>query len=326
MRIPPESRIFISSTIQGAMRPYRRAAHDALKTVPVHSVLLEREWGSLGRKPRDERIVRRVAKEVRRSSALVAIMGNRTGARVRGTEYSLIEHEVMEAARKRIPILVYITPNSRFYSRLTRGEEGPIDLALLSSTEVIELVGSPDELQSKLRRDIRSRIEAEVANRHEVVVPSVLPVYWPTLASNPDELSKCPSRFFEELVAELLKADGWDVELVARNNVPGPDIIAVSSRLVDSVPLSLIVECKRYRGDRPVGVAAVRNLVYWVNEEYKSTLGMIATTSTFTSEAVSLVNTSHRWRISLKDQQEILRWLRRGAEQQHAADGASRPR
>ena len=57
---------------------------------------------------------------------------------------------------------------------------------------------------------------------------------------------------------------------------------------------------------RPVDVRDVRNLVYWLNEEYQATLGMIATTSKFTKNARDLVELRHRWRISLKDQATII--------------------
>ena len=51
MELLPSSRIFVSSTIQGDMRPYREAAFAALKKTASHGVLLEREWGHLGKKP-----------------------------------------------------------------------------------------------------------------------------------------------------------------------------------------------------------------------------------------------------------------------------------
>ena len=62
---------------------------------------------------------------------------------------------------------------------------------------------------------------------------------------------------------------------------------------------------------RPVDVRDVRNLVYWLNEEYQATLGMIATTSKFTKNARDLVELRHRWRISLKDQATIIDWIKR---------------
>ena len=91
--------------------------------------------------------------------------------------------------------------------------------------------------------------------------------------------------YFEILVAELLTADGWDIELVARNNAPGPDIIAISTKLIRNVTLKLIVECKRYSENNPVDIDVVRKIMYWVNKN-AATMGMIATTSRFTSAAL----------------------------------------
>jgi len=48
------------------------------------------------------------------------------------------------------------------------------------------------------------------------------------LISNQQELLKVNPRHFEELVAELLRADGYDeVILIPRSNAPGPDVIAI---------------------------------------------------------------------------------------------------
>ena len=71
----------------------------------------------------------------------------------------------------------------------------------------------------------------------------------------------------------------------------------------------MIVECKRWSEQHPVDIDVVRKVMYWVNEEYRATLGMIATTSRFTSAAIEQATRYHEWRLDLRDQTAILEWL-----------------
>jgi hypothetical protein len=176
------------------------------------------------------------------------------------------------------------------------------------------LFSDPRDLAESVLRDMTALTSGMLRNRNSksVVLASICPLDIKTILANPRELQICSPRRFEELVAELLAADGWeDVRLVPRNNAAGPDIIAVSTRLVRSAPLKMIVECKRHTDGRPVDIDVVRKVMYWVNEEYRATMGMIATTSRFTSGAAELARNSHFWRLTLKDQEAIIDWLRK---------------
>jgi HJR/Mrr/RecB family endonuclease len=312
LKLNSGDKVFLSSPF-GDILPYREEAHRTLQSLGLEPILLEKKWGPLRRDALDDSIVRNVCKEVSKCSAVVVILGERLGIRVPGTAFTMVEHEILSAQEAGIPIFTYVTPASRFFSRLKQRillDEHP-DIRLLAQSEEVYRTNDPSEFSSRLRRDLKLRLDYDVRSREMVLVSPVSTRYWATLAAQPEELARCSSRFFEELVAELLRADGWNVELVARNNAPGPDIVACSSRIIDSVPARLVVECKRYRRDRPVGVGEVRNLVYWLNEEYKATLGMIVTTSYFTKQAQSLAQEMHRWRVSLVDQRSIIRWLQR---------------
>ena len=55
----------------------------------------------------------------------------------------------------------------------------------------------------------------------------------------------------------------------------------------------------------------VSKVMYWVNEEYRATMGMIATTGRFTSNAIEQAKEYHQWRLDLKGQSEIIKWLQR---------------
>jgi HJR/Mrr/RecB family endonuclease len=125
------------------------------------------------------------------------------------------------------------------------------------------------------------------------------------LASNPRDLYSLTPRQFEELVAELLARQGFDVHTTARTRDGGKDIV-VSSRnpLGEQV---YYVECKRYGPDNPVGVALVREL-YGVVQSDRVTGGMLATTSYFTRDALGF-QSSVPHQLALKDHADLKRWL-----------------
>jgi len=137
----------------------------------------------------------------------------------------------------------------------------------------------------------------------------ITPLDIASLISNPRELQHVSPRAFEELIADLLTVDGWTVELIARNNASGPDIIAFTEKFSAGVPIKMIVECKRHRDGRPVDIDVVRKVMYWVNEEFRSTFGLIATTSRFTSVATQEAKERHRWRLDLRDQSSVVSWI-----------------
>lgn len=127
-----------------------------------------------------------------------------------------------------------------------------------------------------------------------------------TLSENRRELEKVDPRHFEELIAELLKADGYEVHLIPRLNMPGPDIIAFCST-PSGDRQCFVVECKRWA--KPVGIDIVRSMVYRIDHEFKASGGMLVTSSRFTSEARQEVERLHRWRLHLKDGGDVQRWI-----------------
>jgi len=83
----------------------------------------------------------------------------------------------------------------------------------------------------------------------------------------------------------------------------------MSRKLIRDIPVKMVVECKKWSPGKPVDVNVVRKVMYWVNGEYRATLGMIATTSRFTSNAIEQVHRLHEWRMKLKDHDAIVKWL-----------------
>jgi restriction endonuclease Mrr len=183
----------------------------------------------------------------------------------------------------------------------------------LINSHLVQIIKSPSDLLEKIPQAIVS-VEKNKKPKSEtsvIALPTIKHEDLILFIKYPEELLKCSSRYFEELIAELLKNDGWDVQIVKRNNAPGPDIIAVSTKLIHDTPTKMIVECKRHSINNPVDVNVVRKVMYWVNEEFQATLGMIATTSKFTKVAIERAEKSHAWRLNMKDQSSIIDWLKR---------------
>jgi HJR/Mrr/RecB family endonuclease len=126
------------------------------------------------------------------------------------------------------------------------------------------------------------------------------------LAEHSDELYRVPPRFFEELIAELLHATGWKVELSPIGADGGIDIVALRQDAV--VPHKMLVQAKRYGEHRKVDVRLVREFLHVVDDT-RATSGMIVTTSGFTAPAWEHQR-RYEWRLSLKDHAAILAWMR----------------
>lgn len=242
------------------------------------------------------------------ADVFLLLIGHRYGSVIGGGQVSGVEFELNAAVTLGKPTLVYLIETGEQPSEAVDAFR-----ARIADYTTVRLVTSPRELRDVVMGDLRALergqpIEGETAT---IVLPAIERIDLQTLFAHPDELQRCPPRFFEELVADLLRADGWEIDLVARNNAVGPDIIAVLSKSSGILRPKLIVECKRHSDHHPVDVNVVRKVMYWVNEEYRATFGMIATSSRFTSAAVEHTRQHHEWRLALRDQQAILEWLQR---------------
>lgn len=125
------------------------------------------------------------------------------------------------------------------------------------------------------------------------------------LKRNPEDIYKLTSRKFEELIAEILKDRGWEVELTKETRDGGKDIIAY--RETDVGRLLCLVEAKKYRQDRPVGVSLIRNL-YGTLCDANATSGMMVTTSTFTQDAQTFQE-RHQYKLALRDYTHLVDWI-----------------
>ncbi len=125
------------------------------------------------------------------------------------------------------------------------------------------------------------------------------------LAESPSDVYGLPPRRFEELVARLLEDRGYRATLTPEQKDGGFDLFAELDTPTGT--MLTLVECKRYKKERPVDVTVVRNLLGVVTLEGASN-GMVVTSSRFTGPAHELQQAA-KYRISLRDFEDLRAWL-----------------
>lgn len=123
---------------------------------------------------------------------------------------------------------------------------------------------------------------------------------------------KITTREFEEIIAEIFRSSGFDVTLTKRTRDGGKDIIAIHKNEL-GLETSYFIECKRHAFDSKVDVGIVRE-VYGVHSSKDGpNKSIIATTSTFTPDAINFANNQSRsrWDMQLKDIDDVMDWIRK---------------
>ena len=121
---------------------------------------------------------------------------------------------------------------------------------------------------------------------------------------HPEEMKSMDRRKFEELVAELFDAFGYNVELTQQTRDGGRDIIAVRRREVEA---RYLIECKRPDRGNLIGVRPVREL-YGVKTDEGATKAILATTAYFSRDALLFFD-RNKWELEPRDYDGILEWL-----------------
>jgi restriction endonuclease Mrr len=125
------------------------------------------------------------------------------------------------------------------------------------------------------------------------------------LRKNPGLMRELHPRMFEELIAEVFRNQGFDVELTPATHDGGIDLYAARKDSFGS--LLYVIECKRYRTSCKVGIEVVQRL-YGVVQSKMATKGIIATTSTFTRSAMEFAKPL-AYQLSLHDFKSLSTWL-----------------
>lgn len=159
----------------------------------------------------------------------------------------------------------------------------------------------------------RHHFESFVNSSYERIIPSSSRlIYLKTddilteLKENPDEIKLISPRKFEYLIGDILKNQGWQVEITPQTRDGGKDIIATT--MISGMKILLAVECKRWREDRPVDIDTVRSFMYTVRDDLRANKGMIATTSYFSKEVQNMAQ-KWDWLLSLRDFEAIKEML-----------------
>lgn len=130
------------------------------------------------------------------------------------------------------------------------------------------------------------------------------------LRRNPVAVYQLKPRVFEELCAELMAHQGFEVELTPETRDGGIDLYAVRHTAFGR--LLLAVDCKRYEPSRPVGIGAVRGMLGAIDIA-RASAGLLISTSRFSAPARTLAE-DHPFRIGLQDYFDLQRLLAEYAE------------
>ncbi len=163
------------------------------------------------------------------------------------------------------------------------------------------------ELQANVY-DIESQTGQSAEQTIQIVKPKLISAtdeIIRNLKLRPEDIYDLPPRKFEELLAALLENLGWKVQLTPASCDGGCDILAYLE--TDLANLLCLVEAKRYRADRPVGVELIRTL-YGTLNDHQASSALLVTTSHFTKGAKDF-RSRHAYEINLKDFHDIQQWI-----------------
>lgn len=126
------------------------------------------------------------------------------------------------------------------------------------------------------------------------------------LSLNPKELYNINWKTFEKLVTHLLRSLGYKVTHTPLTRDGGVDIWAIFKNELGEIKYA--IDAKMYSPNRLVGPEIIR-AIYGVTEMEKANVGMIVTSSFFSPEAKYIAE-QNRYRISLKDYNNIKEWIK----------------
>jgi hypothetical protein len=125
------------------------------------------------------------------------------------------------------------------------------------------------------------------------------------LQESPHDLFRITARQLEEVIAELLNDQEFEVELTQQTHDDGVDIFAYKKLSIGRV--LFIVDTKRYQRTKTIGVEMVRQL-HGTLIHHNATSGMLVTTSGFSKDSRKYEE-AHQFQLFLKEYADIISWL-----------------
>ena len=118
-------------------------------------------------------------------------------------------------------------------------------------------------------------------------------------------LLKIGPRQFEEMIAELLYSQGFEVQLTKQTRDNGYDILALKG-IKGLTPMKVLVECKRF-SSKKVGIELIRSFKEVLATE-DANRGIIVTTSYFTRDAQKKQKETP-YLLDFKDKDQVIQWV-----------------
>ena len=165
-------------------------------------------------------------------------------------------------------------------------------------TEIIE---NYDVSEEKEREDVLD-VKKIIINETEYLKDMIFDIY-----INNQKLHEISPRSFEKMIAELLFEKGFEVELTKQTRDNGYDILALK-HLDGFSPIKYLVECKKYKPERKIGVEIIRSFKEVLVTE-QANKGIIVTTSYFSKDAI-IKQKETPLLLDYKDKDEVMGWVK----------------